>query len=76
LDRRISAFDNEFAVRAREDEEARRLATIPGIGVVNATALVTVIGDGQSFAVLHAGAIFLERYQSRMATAAGALQSN
>ena len=50
LDRRICAFDNEFAARAREDEGARRLATIPGIGVLNATALVAAIGDGQSFA--------------------------
>jgi transposase len=29
---------------------ARRLATIPGIGVLNATALVAAIGDGQAFA--------------------------
>ena len=50
LDRRICAFDNEFAARAREDEGARRLATIPGIGVLNATALVAAIGDGRSFA--------------------------
>jgi transposase len=50
LDRRICAFDNEFAARAREDEGARRLATIPGIGVLNATALVAAVGDGQSFA--------------------------
>ena len=50
LDRRICAFDNEFAARAREDERARRLATIPGIGVLNATALVAAVGDGQSFA--------------------------
>lgn len=50
LDRRIRAFDDEFAARAREDEGARRLATIPGIGVLNATALVAAIGKGQSFA--------------------------
>jgi transposase len=50
LDHRICAFDNEFAARAREDERARRLATIPGIGVLSATALVAAIGDGQSFA--------------------------
>src|SRR6185295_761607 len=40
LDHRIGAFDSEFAARARTDEAARRLATIPGIGVLNATALV------------------------------------
>ena len=50
LDRRITAFDNEFAAQARNDPAARRLATIPGIGVLNATALVAAIGHGQTFA--------------------------
>jgi transposase len=49
LDRRIGAFDDEFAARARTDEAARRLATIPGIGVLNATALVAAIGAGEAF---------------------------
>jgi transposase len=34
---------------ARNDPAARRLATIPGIGVLNATALVAAIGDGRTF---------------------------
>ena len=50
LDRRIAAFDNEFAAFARSDADARRLATIPGIGVLNATTLLAAIGDGQTFA--------------------------
>jgi transposase len=50
LDHRIAAFDNEFAARARSDADARRLATIPGIGVLNATALVAAIGNGETFA--------------------------
>src|SRR5215204_7517962 len=50
LDRRIGAFDNEFAAQARTDAAARRLATIPGIGVLNATALVAAIGTGEAFA--------------------------
>jgi transposase len=50
LDRRIVAFDNEFAALARSDADARRLATIPGIGVLNATALLAAIGNGQTFA--------------------------
>jgi transposase len=50
LDQRIAAFDNEFAARARSDAGARRLATIPGIGVLNATALVAAIGNGETFA--------------------------
>ena len=48
LDRRIEAFDEEFAVRARTDPDARRLATIPGIGVLHATALVPAIGNAQT----------------------------
>ena len=32
----------EFARRAREDEEAKRLTTIPGIGPITATALVAL----------------------------------
>jgi transposase len=39
LDRRIAVFDEEFASSARQDEAARRLATVPGIGPINATAL-------------------------------------
>ena len=49
LDRRIAAFDDEFAVRARTDEMVRLLTTIPGIGVVNATALVAAIGNARTF---------------------------
>jgi Transposase IS116/IS110/IS902 family len=36
--------------RAKNDEAARRLATIPGLGVRNATALAAAIGGGQTFA--------------------------
>ena len=50
LDRRIGAFDDEFAARAKADDAARRLATIPGIGVLNATALAAAVGDGAAFA--------------------------
>jgi transposase len=49
LDDRIMAMDDEFADMARNDPAARRLATIPGIGVLNATALVAAIGDGRTF---------------------------
>lgn len=33
----------------RSSEASRRLATIPGIGVITATALVGTIGDGGQF---------------------------
>lgn len=49
LDERIAAFDAEFVHTAREDEAARRLSTIPGIGVINATALTAAVGDARSF---------------------------
>jgi transposase len=50
LDRRLAEFDKELTEWARDDEAARRLRTIPGIGVLNATALVAAIGHGESFA--------------------------
>ena len=50
LDRRIGAFDDEFAARAKADDAARRLATIPGVVVLNATALAAAVGDGAAFA--------------------------
>ncbi len=49
LDRRILAFDEEFARQARTDEAARLLTTIPGIGPLNATALVAAIGKAETF---------------------------
>ncbi|PZR81871.1 MAG: IS110 family transposase [Stutzerimonas stutzeri] len=50
LDQRISDLDAEFAEQARSDTNARRLTTIPGIGALNATALVAAIGDVSTFA--------------------------
>jgi transposase len=46
LDGRITSFDAELVSLARTDEAARRLATVPGIGTINATALVAAVGDG------------------------------
>jgi transposase len=50
MDRRIKAYDDELATLTREDDQARRLATIPGICVINATALLAAVGDGSTFA--------------------------
>lgn len=50
LDRRIAAFDDEFAAQARLDSSARLLATIPGVGPLNATAFVAAIGNASTFA--------------------------
>ena len=49
LDTRIAALDREFARMTKEDAAARRLATIPGVVVINATALVAAVGDARSF---------------------------
>ena len=49
LDRRIMAYDEEFAALARADVQARRLSSIPGVGVINATALLAAVGDGSAF---------------------------
>ena len=46
LDRRAKKYDGEVAALTREDVQARPLATIPGINVINATALLAAIGDG------------------------------
>ena len=48
--RQIAAFDDEMVLHAREDEQARRLTTIRGIGALNATALTAAVGSGAAFA--------------------------
>jgi transposase len=50
LDQRVKAYDDELTALTRDDEQARRLATIPGIGVINATALLAAVGDASAFA--------------------------
>jgi transposase len=50
LNERIAAFDAEIVSRARTDGAARRLTTIPGIGSINATALMAAVGNGRAFA--------------------------
>lgn len=50
LDVRLDAFEKEFEAQVRTDPATKRLATIPGIGMLNATALVAAVGDGRSFA--------------------------
>jgi transposase len=49
LDERIVGLDAEIARRAREDEVARRLMTIPGIGPLIATALATLSPPPEHF---------------------------
>ncbi len=49
LDRRIDGFDAEFASFTKQNEDARRLATIPGIGALTASALISAIGRAETF---------------------------
>ncbi len=49
FDRRIAAFDAEFVQWAKENEDARRLTTIPGFGWIVASALVAAVGHAESF---------------------------
>ena len=50
LDVKIEALNGEFIELARNDATARRLTSIPGIGVLNATALIAAVGDASGFA--------------------------
>jgi len=49
LDKRVALLDRELARRAKEDVEAKRLMTIPGIGPITATALVALAPTAQAF---------------------------
>lgn len=49
LDERIGALDREIMRRAKADEAARRLMTIPGIGPVTATALLALAPAAATF---------------------------
>lgn len=46
---RILECDRRLKTFVREDEAARRLADVPGIGMVTASALVAIVGDGRDF---------------------------
>jgi transposase len=49
IDGRIDTLNDAIAAEMREDEAARRLISIPGIGVLGATGLIAAIGDGSGF---------------------------
>jgi transposase len=49
LDDRLAVLDREIAQRAKADETARRLMTVPGIGPVIATALVALAPPAETF---------------------------
>jgi len=49
LNDRIRELERAILRQHRADETSRRLATIPGIGPITATALVATIGDARNF---------------------------
>jgi transposase len=49
LDERIGQYDRQIAQMAREDERARQLMRLTGVGATIATALVAMIGNGHDF---------------------------
>ncbi len=50
LDEKIAVLDAETSRRAEEDEDARRLKTIPGFGPVTAAAISALAPPAQTFA--------------------------
>jgi transposase len=49
IETRIAELDGRLQQQARNDEAARRLTAIPGIGPVIATAMVATVADAQIF---------------------------
>jgi transposase len=49
LDEQIALLDHEVAQRAKENETARRLMTIPGVGSVTAVALAALAPPAETF---------------------------
>jgi len=59
LDETIAAIDRELAALVKDDEAAKRLMTIPGIGPVTASAIVATVPDMSAFASGREFAAFL-----------------
>jgi len=49
LEERIDIISDEIKAIASRDDTVRRLTSIPGIGVLGATAIVAAVGDGKQF---------------------------
>ena len=49
LDERVGGFDRDIAGRAKQDEDARRLLTVPGVGPVTATAMLALAPPAEAF---------------------------
>jgi len=49
LDERIEQYERQIVQMAREDERARQLMRLSGVGETTATALIAMIGNGHEF---------------------------
>jgi transposase len=49
LDERIAQYDSHIQAIAREDERARQLMRLSGVGPTTATAILAMIGNGHEF---------------------------
>ncbi len=49
LDERIDQYDRQIVQMAREDERARQIMRLSGVGETTATALIAMIGNGHEF---------------------------
>ena len=49
LDGRIGEYDTQLKLAARDDEQARRLMNLRGVGPVGASAIVATVGSAHEF---------------------------
>ena len=49
LDEKIEAFNQKIGVLFKSDETCKRLEKIPGVGILGATILAAVLGNGSAF---------------------------
>ena len=49
IDAEVAELEEELHRIARADAACSRLATIPGVGLITATAIVAAVGDGRTF---------------------------
>jgi transposase len=49
LDQRVESYDTQLKLAARDDERARRLMNLRGVGPIGASAIVATIGSAHEF---------------------------
>jgi len=49
LTERVARYDSQFRELARQDERARRVMTVPGVGPITALGVTATLGDAREF---------------------------